>query len=201
MPLVTHGLRPFVENAAQQPLQFLERQGYCSMKRSIAYGLPPPLWARLRRSCPAGREEGASLLELALMLPALVMLLVGIIFAGITFYHYVTLVDAVAAGARELATNGGSTEACYLAEESLMNAAVNLNAAQLNVTFPGTTVSGTFSAGTPSSLTCTLTVNSPASVQATYPCNMTIPFVGVNLCPVQNSNGSFISSQTTVRIE
>ena len=201
MLLATHGLGCFVENTAPQPLQFLERQGFCSMKRSIGYGFAPSWWARLRKSGPAGREEGASLIELALMLPVLSMLLVGTIFAGITFYHYVTLVDAVAAGARELATNGAATDSCYLAEQALVNAAVNLNTAQINVTFSGTTVSGTYSAGNPSSLTCTLTQNSPVSLQATYPCSLSIPFVGINLCPVQSGSSYLISSQTTVRIE
>lgn len=171
------------------------------MKRSIGYGFAPPSWARLRRSHPAGREEGASLIELALVLPLLSMVLVGIIYAGITFYHYVTLADAVAAGARELATDGAATDSCYLAEEALMNAAVNLNPAQINVTFSGTTVSGTYTAGTPSSITCTLTQNSPVSIAASYPCNLTIPFVGINLCPVQSGSSYLISSQTTVRIE
>jgi len=136
-----------------------------------------------------------------MVLPLLSMLLVGILFAGITFYHYVTLADAVAAGARTLATSAASTDSCYLAEEALINAATNLNTAQLNVTFSGATLSGTFSAGNPSSLTCTVTQDNPVSLQATYPCYLAIPFMGINLCPVQSGSNYLISSQTTVRIE
>jgi Flp pilus assembly protein TadG len=147
-------------------------------------------------------EEGSSLFEFAMVLPLLSMLLVGIIYGGITFYDYVTLADAVAVGARELATNAGNNQACYLAEQALLNAATNLNTSNIKVSFPNTTVSGTYNATDSPAMTCSVTEGTAQSVQATYPCSLTIPFVGINLCPVQNSNGSsFISSQTTVRIE
>jgi hypothetical protein len=81
-----------------------------------------------------------------------------------------------------------------LAETALKNAAVNLN--QSSITIAPETFSGTGGS------TCSnLVAGDAATMQATYPCNLTIPFAGINLCPVVTSKGSFISSQTTVRIE
>jgi len=174
------------------------------MKRSIRYGSLPLFWARLRRSGSAGRQEGQSLIETAFLLALLLPLLVGVILGGIMFYDYVTLADAVEAGARELVTNQGNNQACYMAGQTITSAAANLNASNIVVTFSGSgaSVTGTYVEGNSSKITaCTLTEGSYVSVTATYPCYMTIPFTKINVCPLQNGNGSFISSTTTMRIE
>jgi len=123
-------------------------------------------------------------------LPVLAMLLVGIIKAGILFYDYETLADAVAVGARTLATSRGAATACTAAETAVTNAAANLTAANITVTisFPAT---NTHTDSCPS----TLSSNDDAEVQATYPCDLTIPFLG-NVWP-----GCTLTSQTTIRIE
>jgi len=116
------------------------------------------------------------------------MLLVGIIKGGILFYDYVVLADAVAVGARTLAINRGSGNGnpCTLAETALKNAAYNLN--QSLITIQPEQFTG--------SSTCTaLGQNDAATVSATYPCDMTIPFLG-SFWP-----SCTLSSQTTVRIE
>jgi hypothetical protein len=46
-------------------------------------------------------ERGQSMTEFALVLPLMVMLLFGIIQFGITFNNYISLTDAVRAGARK----------------------------------------------------------------------------------------------------
>ena len=74
------------------------------MKRSNRFGLRRSWHRILRTGARPGGEEGAALYELAMVTPFLSMLLLGIIWGGITFYDYVVLADAVAAGARTLAT-------------------------------------------------------------------------------------------------
>jgi Flp pilus assembly protein TadG len=159
------------------------------MKRSTRSDCRPAWRALWRKGARAPREEGAALYEFALVLPLLVMMLVGIIKFGILFYDYVVLADAVAAGARTLATNrsvGTATpNACQLAQTAVQTAAYNLNQASLTVPTP-TLASGSCTA---------LAQGTAGTVTATYPCNLTIPFVG-NMCPATT-----ISSQTTVRIE
>jgi len=153
--------------------------------------------ARIR----AFREEGSSLNEFAMVLPLLGMVLTGIIWGGITFYDYVTLADAVAVGARTLATSRGTTDPCTLANTALTNAATNLRTAQITIAAESFQGSGGSS--------CTaLQPGDAGTVSATYPCNMTIPFAGINLCPIKGGSGTScpdsaycIQASATARIE
>jgi len=168
-----------------------ERHGYNSMKHSTRFSFRPRRRVIRPTGVLAGREEGSSLFELAMALPVLAMLLVGIIKAGILFYNYETLADAVAVGARTLATSRGETTACTAAETAVTNAAANLVASNITITisFPSTNTH------TDSCTPVTLYSNDDAEVQATYPCDLTIPFLG-NVWP-----GCTLTSQTTIRIE
>jgi hypothetical protein len=136
------------------------------------------------------------------------MMLVGIIFAGITFFNYVELANAVNSGARELGEDGRNqgTNACTMANIALLAAAGNLNASQI-------TNSESFQ-NTSDSCSVTPIKGDAGSVTAYYPCNLPIPFTKINLCPVQGGASSpvvngvtmcpsayCISATTTVYIE
>jgi len=157
------------------------------MKRSRRFSFRPGRREARLTNVRLGREEGSSLFELAMALPLLTMLLVGIIKGGILFYDYVTLADAVAVGARTLATSRGVSTACTNAETALTNAATNLVTSNITITI-------SFSS-TNDSCPDTFNPGDEAAVQATYPCNLAIPFAG-NLWPTCT-----LTSQTTVRIE
>ena len=150
------------------------------MKRASKFGFRS-LWREVRRkSARAGGEEGTALYELAMVLPLLSMMLIGIVWSGITFYDYVVLADAVAAGARTLAVSAGQGSgpptACTLAQQTISSSTSNLNASKLSN--PGTPW---FAGGS----TCThLVEGDTAIVWAAYSCNLSIPFTNVNLCPV-----------------
>ena len=161
------------------------------MKRTTRCGLRPLIRKARRTSVHAGSEEGSALFEFAMALPLLAMLLVGIIKAGILFYDYVVLADAVASGARVLATNRANANPCTLAQNQVKNAAYNLNTSQIKTTI-------SFPAGAQDSCgtTQSLVEGDAATVAATYPCNMTIPFLGSSFW-----SSCTLSSQTTVRIE
>lgn len=128
-----------------------------------------------------------------MVLPLLSMLLVGIIYGGITFYDYVTLANAVAIGAKAVASNraagkGSSSHsnACTLGEDALKNAAYNLNQSLITID-AGPTQSELFntSAGAGGTSSCdALTYGEVVTVAATYPCSFKIPFTNINLCPV-----------------
>ena len=77
------------------------------MKLSHQSYFKSDLRVRVRRILRIRSEEGNALFEFAMVLPLLSMLLVGLIYCGITFYDYVTLADAVAIGARAIVTNRG----------------------------------------------------------------------------------------------
>ena len=84
-----------------------ERYGHYSMKLSHKSYFKSELRVRVRRILRIRSEEGNALFEFGLVLPLLSMVLVGIIYSGITFYDYVTLANAVEVGARTIAQPRG----------------------------------------------------------------------------------------------
>jgi Flp pilus assembly protein TadG len=71
--------------------------------------------------------------EFALVLPLLVLLLFGVIQFGIAFNNYITLTDAVRAGARQAAVSGNMEDPEAVAEEQVRESATGLKAAELDV--------------------------------------------------------------------
>jgi len=170
-----------------------------------------PEWARRLNSIRASREEGQSLYELAWAAPILSVLLIGVIYGGITLYDYVELEEAVQVGARILATNSGAgtgpPTACQLEETALKNAAGNLKTSLITITEtfnPSASLSCTSltaSSATPGSSSSSMgtTILETATVNATYPCALYFPRLKLNLCPVaqgtvKNSSGTAIGS-------
>lgn len=92
--------------------------------------------------------------EFALVLPILALLLFGVIQFGITFNQYLTLTDAVRAGARKAAVGRHLADPPGAAVTAVRNAATDLNQSNLNVSV---TVSPSWSAG------------AEATVSADYP--------------------------------
>lgn len=120
------------------------------------------------------------MVELALVLPALCVILLGILQLGLVLKNYVTLTDAVRAGARKAAVS--RHQPCPpcpdgAAETAVRNSAAGLNSSDLKVTItpppwpPGSDV----------------------TVKATYPYH--IKLFGM---PVKNG---VMSSTTTERVE
>jgi len=158
----------------------------------------PSWWRGSRTVTLPACEEGGALYEFAMALPLLTMLLVGIIFGGITFFNFVQLADAVEAGARTLATSRQQgTSACSQASTALTSSNGNLTASLITVA-PMSFGQSTCSA--------TLVQGDNATVSATYPCNLQIPFTTFNFCPVKGGvstcpSSYCISATTTVYIE
>jgi len=145
-----------------------------------------------------------------MVLPLLGIMLVGIIFGGITFFNYAELANAVAAGARELGEDGSNqgtgTNACQMATKALLSAAGNLDTSQITIAESFVNTSDSCSG------TTRLVQGDAGTVTASYPCNLPIPFTQMNLCPVQGTasknpspncttSAYCISATTTVYIE
>jgi Flp pilus assembly protein TadG len=85
--------------------------------------------ARLRHD-----EKGQTATEFALVLPVFCLLLFGIIQFGILFNNYVTLTDAVRAGARKAAVSRLEPSPCGAAEAAVRSAGGGLDQGRLAVT-------------------------------------------------------------------
>jgi Flp pilus assembly protein TadG len=105
------------------------------------------------------RERGQTLTEFALVLPILVVLMLGIVQFGVAFNNYVTLTDAVRAGARKAAVSRNASDPAGTCRAAVLAAGVNLDSAELG-----------------SELSCdsSWTPGSDVTVRATYPYSIKI---------------------------
>jgi Flp pilus assembly protein TadG len=99
----------------------------------------------MRGAADIRSERGQTAVEVAIVLPLLVMILLAIIQFGIALNNYETVTDAARVGARNavLVRTGGSTSA--QAEQVARNAASDLDQTRLHVsvTSPNWAVPGT----------------------------------------------------------
>ena len=102
------------------------------------------------------REDGAAAVEMAVVLSVLVMIVFGIIEFGRAYHAQVTLTHATREGVRTLAISGDqqkAIDATYAAATTLQTEGLSVSASSCN---PG----------------------EPSQVQATYPVEISIPFIG-----------------------
>jgi Flp pilus assembly protein TadG len=125
---------------------------------------------------PRRNERGQTLTEFALVLPLVALLLFGVIQFGIVFHQYVTLTDAVRAGARQGAVGRHLADPEGSAEDRVRESAADLDQSKLDVDVVSTWEQG-----------------EDVSVSATYP--YSISLLGV---VVKSGN---LSSTTTERVE
>ena len=115
--------------------------------------------------------------EFAIVLPILALLLFGVIQFGIAFNNYITLTDAVRAGARKGGAVGRYLDNPQAAtQQSVRDAATDLKPADLQITVNSTWAQG-----------------SDVTVTATYP-------YAISLLGVVVKSGR-LSSSTTERVE
>jgi Flp pilus assembly protein TadG len=116
------------------------------------------------------------LTEFAIVLPILALLLFGVIQFGIAFNNYITLTDAVRAGARKGAVGRHLQDPQAAVDQSVRNAATDLKSSDLQI-----------------SINSSWTQGSDVTVTATYPYT-------INLLGVVVKSGR-LSSSTTERVE
>jgi Flp pilus assembly protein TadG len=131
-----------------------------------------PMGGRARAALARG-DEGGALVEIALIVPALLGVMTGIITFGIAFSNQLTLTQAVGSAGQYLAQiRTSSTNPCADVFTALKNAAPGLTSANITLT---TTLNGNVNNGTTCSGKQTqLVQGSPVSVYATYPCSLSI---------------------------
>jgi Flp pilus assembly protein TadG len=131
-------------------------------------------------------QEGQAMVEMALILPVLLLVVTGILVFGLAFNNYLLLTEATSVGARTLAiSRGETTDPCATAAAAIYAAAPLLVAADLSFTFVlnGTTYTGP-SCNSGSSTTGAagnLKQGAYAVVTVTYPCSLAV--YGANYAP------------------
>ncbi len=124
-------------------------------------------------------ERGSALVEMALIMPMLLVLTTGIFVFGIAMNNYVQLTNAVSVGARTLAINAQlTTDPCAVASSAIEAAAPGLSSSKLvfSYTMNGTAYSGTScsSSSVDTGAAGNLASGTTVTVTATYPLNLSV---------------------------
>jgi Flp pilus assembly protein TadG len=120
-----------------------------------------------------GGDEGSTLVEFALILPAFMMLITALCTFAIAFSNELTLTSAVGSGAQYLQLiRTTTTNPCADTLTAIESAAPSLTPASISLTFSfnGTNVTGNTCSGDQSYLI----QGQPITVSATYPCTLQI---------------------------
>ena len=171
-------------------------------------------WSGLKRWLAFARaEEGSATFEMAMILPVLLTVVMGIVAFGIAFNNYIELTNAAGSGVQVLAVQrSGSQDICTVTTQAFTSAASNLKPANLKFTIniyapptgsatpcTGTAAltgsgSGVFSCGITGSNTA-VSQGGCAQVTVTYPLSLVV--YGHNFAP----SGSVLTAQTTEAIQ
>lgn len=171
-------------------------------------------WLRITQWLAFARgERGSSLVEMALVVPILLSVVMGIIAFGIAFNNYIELTNAAGSGVQVLAVQrGNAQDICTVTSQAVTSAAPNLKPASLNFTIniyappTGSTTpctgtaalsgsgAGVFSCGTAGSNSA-ISTGGCAQVTVTYPLSLVV--YGHNFAPT----GSVLTAETTEAIQ
>jgi Flp pilus assembly protein TadG len=138
-------------------------------------------------------ESGQALIELATVLPVLLLLSTGVCAFGLTVNNYLMLVDGVNDGARQLVLSRSQTsDPCATISAYVVSGAPRLDPTKLSFTF---ILNGTpFTGRTCTSGAADLVQGQPAEVMATYPCSLAA--YRYNFAP-----GCTLTAQTTELVQ
>jgi len=114
----------------------------------------------MRHIADSRSEKGQTMVEFAMVLPILCVLLFGVIQFGILFNNYITLTDAVRAGARKAVVSRalGAGGAVSAAQQAVQDSATDLDKSKL----------------TPINVTSTWQRGDPVTVHAEYPYDISL---------------------------
>jgi Flp pilus assembly protein TadG len=136
-------------------------------------GAPPKSLIRRIRALLRSGQEGSTLIELALIFPAFMMLITALCTFAVAFSNELTLTSAIGSGAQYLQLiRTTTTNPCADTLTAIESAAPNLTPANITLSFSfnGTNVKSNSCSGDQSYLV----EGEPVTVSATYPCTLQI---------------------------
>ena len=125
------------------------------------------------------------MIEMALILPVLLLLIAGIVKFGLVYNNHIILTDSVRVGSRQLALGRGLPDACAPAVNRLKASAHNLDLNQLVVDAPvfssASSKCGDIPDGAGGFAGGTMAGGDAATISASYPCQLTV--FGIDFFP------------------
>ena len=120
-------------------------------------------------------EQGQALVEIALVMPAILALLTGILTFAVGFNNQLTLTNATGAGAQYLALiRTSTTDPCADTLTAMQQSAPSLTASSIHISVTMDGVTPTQTGNSCSGAQSDLVAGQPVTVTATYPCALLI---------------------------
>jgi Flp pilus assembly protein TadG len=135
-------------------------------------------------------NRGVAAIEFAFLAPVLLFIIAGACQFSLALGNYVTLENAVHAGARQLSISRGDATPLTDTQSQFAAASGTLNVSEITSTY---LVNGT-ACSTDATCGAALAAGLPASVSASYPCNLVV--MGHDFAP-----GCTLTVATTERVE
>ncbi len=126
--------------------------------------------ARLRSVFRSG-EHGSALVEIAVVMPIILLVMTGIFSFSIVLYQKLVLAEAVSTAGRFLAVDRGDTDPCASAAAKIYAAAPGLTTSKITLAF---VLNGTSYSGATCSGTTNMVSGGTAKLTATYPCSFSV---------------------------
>ncbi|MGA7243190.1 MAG: TadE/TadG family type IV pilus assembly protein [Terracidiphilus sp.] len=173
------------------------------MNESIASAKTPDrdrtICARLIRFFRFG-DAGGALVEMALVMPILLCMLTGIFSFSAALYQKLQLAEALSSAGRVLAADRGNTDPCADAVTALDAASPGLSSSSIGITItidgisygsntstvscPGVTGTSGATTGAGGANNPNMPAGTTATIQATYPCSLSIYNVSGLSCAI-----------------
>lgn len=136
-----------------------------------------PRWKGRRCGAEKG-DEGSAIVEMAIVLPLMLLIMTGIATFSMALYQKLLLTDAVASAGRVFAAEKGQTDPCADTWTALTKSAPGLTSSSITLSIVYTPAGGT---ATPYGKTCTalggttgMSSGDNGLISATYPCVMQV---------------------------
>ena len=131
------------------------------------------------RACTIFREEsGQALVEMAVCMPVLLLVVMGICVFGLAVNNYISLTAATSSGKRALyVSRGNNSDPCQSLSTAVSTAAPLLKSASLTYSLALTPSGGgtsTYTGTSCTGATSNLSAGAAAKVTVTYPCTLIV---------------------------
>ena len=170
---------------------------------SRSYASPEILFEHRGSHTPLTRifrnhETGSALVEMAVVLPIILCLLTGIFSVSAALYQKLQLAEAMSSAGRVLAADRGATDPCADAVTALNAASPGLASSSIGITI---SIDGNSYGTNKSTVSCTtaggannplMPAGSTATIQASYPCSLSIYGVKGLSCAIGEQIGEVV---------
>ena len=139
------------------------------------------------------RDEGGTLVEMAVCLPIVMLIMTGVFSYSLALYQKLQLAEAVSAGGRLLSVDRGDTDPCKTITAAIAAGGPGLSSSSITLTYKlngtsqGTGTTSCPGPGSPATANTYMVAGSTAEIDASYPCTLRSMGLQISSCTLQTN--------------